>query len=287
MERKKVARPTLDNSKNHEPFFRVQAKINNQNSTTSTVESQNTDIEGTNVQSLDKHADSKTAESEVILDKKQKAALIATVMAESAQGLWEYREIAWVYLNLMRNEGIETGLNRSSAYKQKNIWYKAYMIQLGEGASYKDDIPTGGYMTVTVNGEEVDAKSIGEYVEKNDYFKLTIIPRLTKMKEFIENDVLKKQKSNPIPSFTGQGYWRDLNNLGDKGDHWDMVRMYYVKFLKGEVTGKYIKVIGSGKNTTFLFDLNGIQQFFKKYPDALPKNKKDIPQLLFDQLAPK
>ena len=132
MERKKVARPTPNNSKNHEPFFRAHAIMNNQNSTASTVESQNTDIEGTNIQSFDKQADSKTASSEVVLDKKQKAAFIATVMAESAQGLWEYREIAWVHLNLMRNDGIETGLNRSSAYKQKNIWYKAYMIQLGE-----------------------------------------------------------------------------------------------------------------------------------------------------------
>lgn len=300
MDRTRKHHPTnnFSKQKNEGAFIRVQAKMNsstqvngNVSETTGNAQSEIVptalSTEPGNYKISEPQTDSKKESADVVLDTTGKASLVATVMAESAQGLWEYREIAWVYLNLIRTNGLEGGLNKSTAYKQKNIWYKAYMIQLGEGSDYKDDKPSGGYMKVMVEGKEVDAKTIGEYVEKNEYFKATIIPRLTKMKKFIENDVLKKQKSNPIPSFNGQGYWRDLNNLGNKGDHWDMVRMYYVKFLKGDAKGKYIKVIGSGNNTTFLFDLNGIQKYFKDYPDAMPKNKKDIPLLLYDQLAPK
>jgi hypothetical protein len=294
MDRIRKQRPTFNHSSNQKTdgaFIRVQAKTNHTNQLSENTQSQFAPVvlstQKTDYKVAESETDSKKETNDVVLDKQGKASLVSTVMAESAQGLWEYREIAWVYLNLIRSNGLVGGLNKSTAYKGKNIWYKAYMIQLGEGADFKDDKPTGGFMKVMAEGKEVDAKTIGEYVEKNEYFKTTIIPRLNKMKEFVENEVLNKQKSNPIPSFNGQGYWRDLNNLGDKGDHWDMVRMYYVKFLKGDAGGKYIKVIGSGNNTTFLFDLNGIQKYFKDYPDAMPKNKKDIPLLLYDQLAPK
>lgn len=225
----------------------------------------------------EKKPEAKTASKQVELTETQKASLVATVMAESKQGEWEYREIAWVYLNLIQSEGFDTGMSRSSAYSQKNIWYKVYMVYLGQGKEYKDD--TSPYLTVMRGGKETKAKNISDYIANNGYFKDTIIPRITKMKDYIQKDVLKKQDKNPLPNFKGQGYWMDLNNYKQKGDHWHVVRQYYLLTLKKKAQGIYIKKIGSGDGTSFLFNLDGIQFFFKEHPTLLPADRSQIPDI--------
>lgn len=215
----------------------------------------------------------------VSLTKKQTAQLIATVMAESNQGRYDQREIAWVYLNLISSDGFEAGMKKSSAYKGKSIWYKAYLIKLGFGDEYKDDKAHSRYMKVSEKGKERPAKNIGEYVEENGYFNNTSVPRLNKMKKFIEEDVLKNQDSNPIKGWKGQGYYGDLNNNGNYGDHWNQVRQYYVLKQEGKITGELIKTVGSGRKSTFLFDREGILKFFKENPDHLPKDRSKIKML--------
>lgn len=152
------------------------------------------------------------------------------------------------------------------------------MIQLGEGEEFKDDAASR-HMTVGVGKNQRQAKDIGEYVENNGYFKSVSISRLNEMKKYIEEDVLKNQDSNPIKGFKGQGYWMDLNNYGNKGDHWHQMRQYFWLKEEGKIDGEYMKVIGSGKGTTFLFHREKILQYFKDNPDKLPADRSDIPDI--------
>ena len=227
-------------------------------------------------------------EQGVTLTKKQTAQFIATVMAESNQGKYAQREIAWVYLNLIKDEGFEKGMSKSTAYRMGNaksdpkklgIWYKAYMIKLGYGEEFKDDEAHSRHMKVSENGKERTAKNIGEYVEKNGYFNSTSVSRLNKMKKFIEDDVLKNQDKNPIKGWKGQGFYGDLNNYGEQGDHWNQVRQYYVLKQEGKIKGGLIKTVGSGRNATFLFDREAILKFFEDNPNYLPEDRSKIKRL--------
>lgn len=217
----------------------------------------------------------------VNLSDKQKAQLIATVMAETFQGNANQRDVAWIYLNLIKKYGFTSGMNKSSAFKSKNDWYKVYMIELGYGDDYKDDAPsksTERWMKVKDGSTERTANSLEEYRTKNEYFRGSSVGKLNAMKTFIEDTVLKKQSTNPYKGWLGQGYYQDLNNRTNE-DHWDQVRQYYILFTEGKVKGTYIKVLGSGRKATFIFDREKILQFFKDNPSKLPKDRSKIKKL--------
>lgn len=211
----------------------------------------------------------------------QKAELTATVMAESNRGDYDQREIVWVYINLIRKHGFSSGMNNSSAYKGKNDWFKAFMVALGEGEKYRSEKiskNTQKWMQVQDGRTTRTARNIGEYVDKNEYFRIQAKEKLLKMNDFVLT-ALNNQDSNPYPDFTGQGYYQDLNNVNNMGDYWHSIRQYYILWQEGKVKGTYMKVLGSGISATFIFDTDRILQYFDKNPDKIPKDLNKIPKL--------
>jgi hypothetical protein len=172
-------------------------------------------------------------------------------------------------------------MNNSSAYKGKNDWFKAFMVALGEGEKYRFDKiskNTQKWMQVQDGKTIRTARNIGEYVDKNEYFRTQAKEKLFRMNDFVIQS-LANQEENPYIGFTGQGYYQDLNNVNNMGDYWHSIRQYYILWQEGKVKGAYMKVLGSGISATFIFDTDRILQYFDKNPDKIPKDLNKIPKL--------
>ena len=227
----------------------------------------------------------------ISLTELQKAQLVATVVAESAQGDWNMRCIAWVYVNLIGNYGFNKGMRRSAAFHTKgsndfgpqspNHWYKAYLITLGFGDEWKENKPpASAKMTVgTTSQNERQAKTIQEYVTGNQYYIGVIVPRIDEMRSFVVDEVLAKQDQNPLIGFHNQGYYGDLNGWRSNDDFWHQARRYFWMVAEDKLDGRWMEVVGDGKNATFLFNSDKIMEYFKENPDMIPNDRSKIPLL--------
>jgi hypothetical protein len=227
----------------------------------------------------------------ISLTELQKAQLVATVVAESAQGDWNMRCIAWVYVNLIEKYGFDKGMRKSAAFHTKgpndlspqapNHWYKAYLISLGYGQQFKEDKPPqSANMTVgTTSQNERQAETIQEYVSGNQWYIGWIVPRIHQMKNFIIDEVLAKQDQNPLVGYGNQGYYGDLNGWSSNDDFWHQARQYFWLVTEQKADGRWMEIVGDGKNATFLFNSDMIVKYFEQNPDMLPKNRSKIPLL--------
>jgi hypothetical protein len=191
------------------------------------------------------------------LTEEQILVLTAVVLGEGGSD-YSMREIVWVYINNIRRKGFEGAMKTSSTYSKNGPSakvavhqesFKSWMVTLGAGEEYPG----------------VKSRSLGD------------AQRLLK---YIREEVLAHLDDNPIPDFTSQGYWGDLNNQKEKGDHWHQARQYLYLWKQAKVTGELMVIIGSGIKTSFLFDSRGIQRYFIEHPDQLPVKRSDIPQIL-------
>ncbi|HEY4482261.1 MAG TPA: hypothetical protein VI489_05360 [Candidatus Brocadiaceae bacterium] len=206
------------------------------------------------------------------LTSREKNEYIATVLSESDQGNVQPNAIAWVYYNLMVANGVQKGLDESSAHNGKapQGWYKGYMTGLGE-TDYKDQkLPEYIYKY----DKNLKGKTYTDYVQ-SEYYKQIITPRVNKTKNYIENTILKNPASNPYPGFTRQGYWGDLNQLSGpskKDATWKMARAYFWLQKEGKVKNSYVVEFKAGKKTTFIFHQKNVEAYFKKnkLPDDVP-----------------
>lgn len=196
----------------------------------------------------------------------QKAKFIAVVLSESSHGFESLWDIAWVYFSRVSDKGFESGLSGSVPYSSKNSNYRLWMYYLGYGNEYKDYNYQG-------NGK------LSDYIKNNGWFTTKILPRAKKCIEYIKKYVFADKPRNKYKGWHGQGYWGDINFNPDdgKGDQWYMAREYYLLQTENKVSKKLIQILvelnGDGKikdQTTFIFDVVGIEKFFKDNPKMLP-----------------
>jgi len=209
--------------------------------------------------------------------------LTATVLAESdPKQVGQEKEIRWIYFNLTNQGKDSAGLDKSSAHRLEQPWYKVW-LRLIDGTSYdKDPLPPHKEFQYTdTQGNVVYYKTVGEYCTKNSFATSVAAKRAEKAIGLID-EMYAHPEQNPYPGWTGQGSWDDIQTK------WKDVRCYYwlqsglpCGDLKPPVT-LYIKVL-RGKpiaSTTFLFDRNSIEKYFKDHPlpkDVLPLTEKNLP----------
>ncbi|MDO5656396.1 MAG: hypothetical protein Q4G27_09685 [Flavobacteriaceae bacterium] len=211
----------------------------------------------------------------------QKNEFIATVFCESGLGEWELREVGWIYFNLVSDLKFQTALNRSSAHKEENIWYKTCMCYITNKVKYKNDqAPKYAQVATDWFGEE----TYGDFVD-SDIFNRNYKSRIDKLRNYIEQYIFSSTPRQKYKGWYGQGYWGDMMIIdGRDNGKWHKARQYYWLQLSGRVSKKYVQILISknrGKtkklrnnwenNTTFIFDENSIIEYFEKNPSMLPK----------------
>ncbi len=199
----------------------------------------------------------------LVLDDKQKAEFIAVSMGESANGDRELWDVAWLYFNLVTDQGYKVGMSRSVFHNSKPETYKIFMYYLGQGDEYKDFKMANGVL-------------IKDWVE-TAYFKNGLQKKIDLMKKFIEDYIYIDEPMNLYPHWHGQGYWRDLNLIGSKDDpKWFLARTYFWLQEDCKVSVLLVKKLEDGISTTYIFDEDSIKRFFKDKPELLPKDKNSV-----------
>ena len=185
---------------------------------------------------------------------KKKIAAIA--LAESYAG--QEKDIAWIYYNRWKLQG-EKGLKASVAYRDKGLWYKVWMVALGDTTFAKDK---------ATYGDPKSYQNIGEYVEKHGWFKKVGQARANKVKAIIE-EVFKNPSASPYERWLGQGNLSDFNIETGK---WKQARQYFYLQQAKKVKQHYVKELPAGKSRdySFLFHEVAIQKYFKENPGDLP-----------------
>ena len=187
-------------------------------------------------------------------DLKRKIAAIA--LAESYTGQEEY--IRWIYYNQWKSLE-EQGLNRSVAYRNKGMWYKIWIIALGDKTFANDE---------GTSGDPKKYKSLSEYVEKHGWFREFGQKRADKMKTLID-EVFENPDKNPFKKWLGQGNLDDFNRDDNK---WRKARQYFYLQKENKVKNILVKELSADKveDYSFIFDENKIDDFFNNNPDKLP-----------------
>ena len=181
---------------------------------------------------------------------KRKIAAIA--LAESYPG--QERDIRWIYYNLWRLQS-DKGLKRSVAYKNKGMWYKVWMIALGD-TTFANDKGT--------SGDPKKYKNLSEYVKKHTWFRKVAQKRANKTKKLVD-DVFENPDKNPFKGWLGQGNLSDFNN--DYGK-WKKARQYFYLQKQGKVKEILVSELPADqvKDHSFIFDEKKIDAYFKKNP---------------------
>jgi len=175
-----------------------------------------------------------------------KQKLTATLLAESYPD--QEKEIRWVYYTRINKEKGIKGLEGSTAYVKKEIWYRIWLYVLGDKTHGRDPLPTmenfKGFSTIE------------DFCEKNGWIKTTAFSRATRVKQLV-NDMFSV--ANPYKGWIGQGNISDFNR---EDRYWKMARQYYWIQSKKNQVPQYVKVLSAGKNTQFIFDANNIKKYF-------------------------
>lgn len=203
------------------------------------------------------------------LTEKQIHELAATAYAEGANQGYSLRKIVWVYMNNVRRYKYNTAMNWSAAYKEKQWLFKKYMYVTGQGDEYENDIC-------------YSEKTFGELFVKGEPDTL-----MTQLLDFTREYVGENAADVParFSSLDSQGYYNDMNlnySTGDKAK-WHKARLYLLHKLENKVSGedysRYIQVVGTHENLTFLYDQYHIQEYLnEQYPDGIPA-PKDVKKL--------
>ncbi|GAB5417235.1 MAG: hypothetical protein Crog4KO_21010 [Crocinitomicaceae bacterium] len=195
------------------------------------------------------------------LTKKQIHELAATAYAEGANQGYSLRKIVWVYINNVRRYKYKTAMSWSAAYNDKQWLFKKFMYVTGQGDEYKNDICYSG-------------KTFGELFVKGEPDTL-----MNQLLDFTNTYVGEEAEAVPkrFSSLESQGYYNDMNlnyKSGDKAK-WHKARLYLLHKLKKKVStedySRYIQVVGTHENLTFLYDQYHIQEYLdKQFPSGIP-----------------
>ncbi len=191
------------------------------------------------------------------LTDRQLRTLAAVAMAEGASD-WKMRELIWVYINNTARKGFEATLRTSCAYTGPGCGngfgldtpikphhnFKAWMVALGVGEEYVNEVKPKS--SAVANG----------------------------ILNYLKNDIIEQIRErgnaavNPFPTFQQQGYWGDLNTGGDW--YYPQARLYVYLWMKEtdpKEKAKYSKhmaIVGTGKETTFLWNAWEVKVFLEK-----------------------
>ena len=201
-------------------------------------------------------AKTKAKGEKIVEDIKLKRKIAAIVLAESYPG--QEKDIVWIYYNQWKSLG-EKGLKRSVAYKKKGMWYKVYMIALGD-KTFENDKGTKGHPK--------KYKNLSEYVKKHNWFKKYRQKKVDKIMKLVE-EVFENPGKNPYKGWLGQGNLTDFNRNDGK---WKKARRYFYLQNQKKVKKIFVKELPADKaeNYSFIFDENKINDYFKKNPGMLP-----------------
>ena len=197
------------------------------------------------------------------LTEKQIKILTATTLAESGYGRVDMKDIAWVYRNRIVADGFDPGrdwlgMRGSSAYQFKHDNYKLWLTALGDD-TYRDHPARDGWVIDLPNGKRRQAKTVGEFVDQNKGFRQHTLPKVEIVYKFVKETVLPGPVPEELRGFKRQGYWRDMQL--DKFEWW-IARRYLYLWKTGVVDGRYMHVVGTGSDTTFLFNGGAIETYF-------------------------
>ena len=211
----------------------------------------------------------------------QKNEFIATVFCETGLGEGELREIGWVYFNLVSDLKFETALDRSSAHRQENIWYKSCMCYITNKMKFKDVEAPKSYQN---NPMTFGEKTFGDFVDSK-IFKNNYKSKIDILKDFIEKFMFISNPKQKYKGWYGQGDWADMLIIdGRDNGKWHKARQYWFLQLKGEVTKKFVEILPSKtknkltnltkrseNSTSFIYDEDRIIKYFNDNPNKLPE----------------
>lgn len=194
-----------------------------------------------------------------------KRTMTAVILAESAPG--QESDIRWMYLQRVTAKGGAAGLNASSAYKAKGIWFKIWLQILGD-ETYADTV-------LPANKKEfADFKeqTVADFCAKNGYIEKYAVPRATALREDVDK-MFTSPEDNPYKGWDGQGNLADFNNESNKDVYWKRARAYYWLQQRNEVKETLVKVLADGKKTQVIFNGKAIDAYWRKHtlPDDVPK----------------
>ncbi len=194
-----------------------------------------------------------------------KRKLTATILAESADGQEE--TIRWVYETNTRKAGGLKGLEKSTAYKKTEVWYKVWLYMLGDQTHASDALPTEGSRAKSFVGY----KTVKEFCDKNGWMQSVARRRAEKTKKLVDA-MYKEGATNPYKDWIGQGNIDDFNR---NDSYWRAAREYYWLQVDKKVNEKLVEIIpGSPKSRTqFLFHADKIKKHFDNYKKLSDKSK--------------
>jgi|GEM_PF-2979246 len=211
------------------------------------------------------------------LTTKELTDISATVIGESGHGdlsTDQQVKIGWVYYNRIAKSGFKEGMSGSYAYNRSHpnrhkdvlptVDVMAVMVFLGDN-TYSNKSAEGAF----------GVKNISELIKVKDTYTQGYLQKGKELNDLLTSEFSDPFK-NPVPGFRNQGYHGDFNR---KDAMWNMARAYYWlqedgKVAKGFATTFVLKLRtdGAENKTTFIFNLEEIEKYFKKNPDQLPKN---------------
>lgn len=191
--------------------------------------------------------------------------LSATILAEAGTNLEQQEYVGWIYVNnVMRTKGL-AGLKRSSAYKDKHIWYKIWLCELGDNRYGKESLPTQGF-------EKRPERTIEEFC-KNE----KDLTRHAKKVRARVKEMLLSPETNPLQGWTNHGNVNDINGVNTKGKRlkaprlWDMARAYYWLQMDDPTKKRYVLELPAGRFTQMAFNGDAIDRYFRAHPEELPE----------------
>ena len=192
-----------------------------------------------------------------------KRQLTATILAESPES--QLDKVRWVYYATTNKAGGVQGLEKSSAFKYKQHWYKVWLFLLGDQTYAGSALPQTGEQGKFFIG----FSTVKDFCVNNGYMKTVAANRAARARQLVEE--MYAGATNPYPGWTGQGNVTDFNR---DDDYWRSARYYYWLQVGGEVKEKYVGVLSEGASTQFIFDADGIKEYLNRTKQKVPAEVK-------------
>jgi hypothetical protein len=195
--------------------------------------------------------------------------LAATVLAESAPDGTQDEKVAWVYFTFVRRNG-EQALAKSNAYRLKQLWFRVWMVALGDATYAKDKDAIPGYSK--------DPVPLKDYVASGGFQKLSQ-KRGDAMADTVRSMYASPER-NPYKDVTNQGSagYDKASDFNRSDEPWRTARLYYWLLRCGALVdppqGLTVEIITAKRPEyqTVLFNTAALDAYFKKHPEQRRKN---------------
>jgi hypothetical protein len=211
-------------------------------------------------------ADGGTAQRPAWATEEFKQRFVATILAEALSGQGQETDIGWVYFNLTSAAGGESGLAKSTAYRDKKPLYKVWLHMQGD-TTYADDA-----LPQDKNAGFQGYPTVADYCTRNGWVRQQYDSRGTTVRDQFEQ-MFAQPDTNPIKGWTGQGNLLDVNNKSNNDIYWTKARAYLWLQKNDDTVPKLIKEIGTGRGRQFVFNGDAIRDYYDKHPlpDPVPQ----------------